>query len=334
MAKNVRLIDIAKALGVSTVTVSNALTNKPGVSDKLRGEIINLAKEMEYDHPNLTGKGHKQGGKNIGIIVSDKYISKNTSFYWELYQHVVVQATQMDCFTILEVLSMEDERNLVYPKVLREKVDGFIIVGQLKKKYLDMLEENSRIPYLFLDYYGQKPDQDYIVSDSYYGMYLMTNYLFDMGHKDIAFVGNRLATSSITDRYFGYAKSLLEHGVKIREDWLLNDRDNETGDILINLPETMPTAFSCNCDFVASRLIKILNAKGYRVPEDISVVGFDNFIFNGLSDVEITTYEVNVKEMARISIESILGKIISNDKCGRRIVGGKMIIKESVKDIS
>ena len=233
---------------------------------------------------------------------------------------------------MLEVITVQDEKKLVYPKILKEnKVDGFIIIGKLKKKYLDAIEKNSKIPYLFLDYYDQKSDGDYILSDSYYGMYLMTNHLFDMGHKDIAFVGSRLATSSITDRYFGYLKSLLEHGVEVREDWILKDRDDETGDIIIEVPENMPTAFCCNCDFVASKLIQALNANGYYVPKDISVVGFDNYLFRGLSDVGITTYEVNIEKMAKTSIKFILRKIRDNYRCGRVMVEGKVIIKRKRK---
>ncbi len=67
------------------------------------------------------------------------------------------------------------------------------------------------------------------MSNSYFGMYIMTNYLFDMGHRDIGFVGNVLSTDSITDRYFGYMKSLYEHGVEIVQEWVLKDRKPETG---------------------------------------------------------------------------------------------------------
>ena len=334
MAKSVRLADIADVLHVSTVTVSKALAGKQGVSEELREKIKILAKEMGYKHPSFSDTDNTISGKNIGVIVSKCYLSQYTSFYWELYQNVVTQGSNKECFTLLEVLSRHDEKNLICPKIIREKkVDGLIIIGNISKDFRQMLYEVSQIPILLLDSYDEKSNYDSVISDSYYGMYLMTNYLFEMGHKDIAYVGSLLATSSITDRYFGYCKSLLEHGIKVRDEWIIQDRDEESGDIIINLPKKMPTAFACNCDFVASILIKELNENGYKVPEDISVVGFDNFLFPSLTNVGITTYEVDMKEMARISVEAILSKIQGTYKSGIKIVKGQVIIKESVKDI-
>ena len=94
----------------------------------------------------------------------------------------------------------------------------------------------------------------------------------------------------------------------------------------------MPTAFVCNCDLSASQLIKKLKEKGYRVPEDISVVGFDNYLYPGLCDVEITTYEVDMKEMARKSINNLLRKISGEYyKQGITIVEGHIVLKDSVR---
>ena len=156
-----------------------------------------------------------------------------------------------------------------------------------------------------------------------------------MGHRKIAYVGTLLATESITDRYFGYRKALLEHGLEFREEWLIDDRYIETGKIdvvnMLKLPKDMPTAFVCNCDLTASMLIKKLEEEGYRIPQDISVVGFDNYLYPGLSDVKITTYEVDIKEMARRAIHNIVKKISNESyKPGVTVVEGRLVCKESV----
>ena len=97
----------------------------------------------------------------------------------------------------------------------------------------------------------------------------------------------------------------------------------------------MPTAFVCNCDLTASFLIKKLRAAGYRVPEDVSVVGYDNYLFPGLCDVAITTYEVDMKEMARRAIQNLTKKISGeNYRQGICIAEGHLVIKDSVKKIS
>ena len=83
----------------------------------------------------------------------------------------------------------------------------------------------------------------------------MTNYLLKKGHRNIGFVGSIYATSSIMDRYHGYCKALMEKGIQIRKEWILEDRNVETGDIIVGeLPDMMPTAFACNCDLVANEL--------------------------------------------------------------------------------
>lgn len=335
MAKAVKLSDIAATLNVSTVTVSKALADKQGVSEELREKIKMLAEEMGYRQPSSIRMEKEVVSRNIGVLASERYLSQYTSFYWEMYQHVVTQGVKKECFCLLEVLSKNDESNLVQPKLLKgKKVEGLIIIGRIKKSYREFLNSTEQIPMVYLDFYDENRNNDAIISDSYYGMYLMTNYLFQMGHRDIAYVGTLLATSSITDRYFGYAKAMMEHGVQIQDEWIISDRDVETGEIEVELPERMPSAFVCNCDFVATAVIKKLQDKSYRVPEDISVVGFDNYLYPGLSDVGITTYEVDMKEMARAGISMLLKKINGdNYKGGIKIIEGRLVIKDSVKDI-
>ena len=192
------------------------------------------------------------------------------------------------------------------------------------------------VPFLLLDFMDQKGAYDAVVSNSYFGMYRMTNYLFDMGHREIGFLGNVLFTDSITDRYFGYVRSLCEHGVEVRKDWVIDDRDPETGrsdgDFTHKLPRQMPTAFVCNNDVAAAMLVSRLEQEGYRVPEDISVVGYDNYQPPGLCDVRITTYEVDMAEMARQTIAIMIRKISGEPyKRGETIVSGRIIYKESVK---
>ncbi len=337
MAKAVKMADIAEMMNVSVVTVSKALSGQKGVSEEVREKIIKLANEMGYRQPSALKLAKNRKSYNIGVLVSDRFLDKYKSFYWEMYQEVAQKALQKDCFTMLEVLEADDEKALILPKLLQEeKVDGMIVIGLLNEDYLEMLSNIVKTPLLYLDFYDKRHKCDAIITDNYYGMYKLTSYLFDMGHTQIAYVGTLLCTGSITDRYFGYAKALLEHGQKTREDWIVGDRDPVTGrsdlGFELKLPEEMPTAFVCNCDLCASQLIKKLEEKGYRVPEDISVVGFDNYLYPGLCNVEITTYEVDMKEMARKSINNLVRKISGEYyKQGITIVEGHLVPKNSVK---
>lgn len=339
MAKTVKLADIAEKLNVSAVTVSKALSDQKGVSEEMREKIKKLAQEMGYKPPSKTRQPSIQRSYNIGVIISEKYLDQQESFYWKMYQEAAAKAVSRECFTMLEILNQSSELELELPKlILGDKVDGLIIIGLLKDDYLSMIEQNVKVPLVCLDFYDKNQGCDAVVTDNYFGMYKLTNYLFGMGHKNIGYVGTLLCTSSITDRYFGYCKSLLEHGQKIREDWIIDDRNADTGmrdnGFSFKLPEEMPTAFACNCDMIAGVFVEVLREKGYRVPEDISIVGFDNYPIPGVCNPGITTYEVDIKGMADKAISMLLKKMSGDNRHQRMsIIEGHMVLKESVRKI-
>jgi len=338
MAKKVTLSDIAKRLNVSNVTVSKALSGQKGVSDEMREKIKNLADQLGYVQPSAKNKANRNKSKNIGIIVPGRNFEMCNSFYWLLYHEVATIAMKEKCFTMLEVIQTGEEEKHELPKLIQEnKVDGIILIGRPKNGYIRRIREESSLPMVCLDFFDDFNNCDSVISDGFYGTYMLTNYLFRMGHTEIGYVGTLLYTSSITDRYLGYCKSMMEHGQQIRKEWILDDRDWETGDVLnfeFKFPEKMPTAFVCNCDLTASSLIKQLRKNNYRVPEDISVVGFVNYIYPGLCDIGITTYDVNVQEMAQKSIQILLDRINHvNVRPGVRIVQGEIVYKDSVRPL-
>lgn len=339
MAKRVKLKDIADRLNVSTVTVSKALSGQKGVSDEVRDKIREMAKEMGYQSPTEIKMINASRTFNIGVVVGERYFSKTQSFYWMLYQEVATKAVSKDCFTLLEILSSESEKNLIMPKLLDDKkVDGLIVMGSLDQRYVTMLENTVSIPYMFLDFYHQSWKSDSVISDSFYGMYKLVEHLVSLGHKRIAFVGTLMATNSINDRYFGYCKACLEGGISMEDTMVINDRNPKEGGIFapedIVFPKEMPTAFACNCDSTAAVVIKALEMRGLSVPDDVSIVGFDNFS-SFTEDADVTTYEVDVKEMARKTINTLIKKMSGEHyKKGTVVVEGKVIFKNSTRELS
>lgn len=333
MAKGVRMSDIAQQLGVSTVTVSKALAGQKGVSEEMRERIKALAEELGYKAP-ASARGDTKRSYNIGVIMGEVYTEKYATFYWEFYQKINTCAVQENCYVILEVLDSVREKELEEPKIVQEnKIDGLIILGCIQTKYLQMLKKKCRVPVVYMDFYDKQLQEDCVISNSFYGAYHMTNYLFRMGHKEIGYVGTVLSTESIMDRYLGYLKSLMEHGVQLREDWVLNDRgeSNIYCYDTIPLPRELPTAFVCNSDLTASKMVKTLQEAGYRVPEDISLVGYDDWLYPGLCDVGITTYSVNMTKMAEMGIDLLVRRIGGdNSRSDMQIIEGDIVVRESV----
>ena len=339
MAKTVRLADIAEKIGVSTVTVSKALAGQKGVSEEMREKIVQLADAMGYVQSAKTKRSGTGKSYNIGLLIEESYLDKYDSFYWQMYQQIATKAMAWGCFTLMEVVGRQKEDAPEMPKLLKEqKVDGVIVLGKMPGFFLTMLKRSSSIPVVYMDFTDEGQDVDAVVSDSFYGTYQLTNYLFSMGHEKIAYVGTLLATSSITDRYLGYVKAMMEHGAELRDDWRIDDRDIRSGHIdetnLLTIPEDMPTAFVCNCDLAAGMLINKLRLNGYRVPEDVSVVGYDNYIYPGICDIGITTYEVDLGEMAKRTVSVLLNKLQNRTAVpSTHIVEGHLVIKDSVRRI-
>ncbi|MCM1134390.1 MAG: substrate-binding domain-containing protein [Clostridium sp.] len=330
MAKDVTLADIAAKVGVSNVAVYKALTDKPGVSAKLREEIKLLAKEMGY-----TSGGAEAGRKtgNIGVIVPEQYYGYSTSFYGQLYEKVVKALYKSEYFGILELLTLEDEKNICVPKVMQgDKVDGLIFIGQMQESYIDFMINQTKLPVFFLDTYVPLSTFDTVISDGYYGTYIMTSYLISLGFRRIGFVGSVDATGSIADRFWGYRKALRENGIAYEESWEIPDRD-ERGNLLETIAENINglEAFVCNCDLAAHTLIQNLEGRGYQIPGDISVVGVDDFLPAGMDNTRITSYKVDMTRMAELCVKSLIKKIQGKKYAeGVQIVTGGIVYKRTV----
>lgn len=270
---------------------------------------------------------------SIGILVADRFFEDN-SFYNKLYRNLVLKLNEAGYFGVLEILSRENEEQLRLPNMInRSRIDGIIVMGQISEEYLTELN-GTDIPQVLLDFYAERPGMESIISDGIYGSCCLTDYLIGMGHRDIRFVGSIHATSSIMDRYIGFYKSMLQHGISCSAEKVIEDRDRNGKFIELALPDRMPTAFVCNCDQVAYLLVQRLKDMGYRVPEDVSLVGFDDYIYSTLSDPKLTTYRVNMEEMAKIAV-SVMSKKLKNPSYtkGRTVVDGNIVIRDSVKRI-
>lgn len=272
---------------------------------------------------------------NIGIIVAKHFISDASSFYWIVYRYIVELLQKQNYYGMLEVVNDHNGMEEIPNSVLDHKVDGLIVLGQLSDEYISKLISHQ-LPTVFLDFYGSREDADAVLSDNFYGAYMLTSHLIENGHRRIGFLGSIGSTSSIQDRYLGYYKALLENRIPLRQDWVIGDRSNES-DIFpeFTLPQDMPTAFVCNCDETAYKLVNQLKNAGYSVPEDISVVGYDNHIYSTICNPRLTTIDVNSRVMSTEAVDIILHKIRDvNYRRGRTLVTGKLVRRESVKKLT
>lgn len=333
--KKVRLSDIAKELNISTVTVSKALSNKEGVGDDLRKEIKALALKMGYQTKKNLSADQESITGNIGILIPSRFFTQNYSFYWYLFNFLSSELLHRNYYSIMELLSDEDEKSLEIPKIIKnKKVDGLIILGQTSQDYIDTIYTHFD-NFILMDFYSPMNCYDSVSNDDYYCSYILTKYVIEQGHKKLRFVGNFEATTSISDRYMGYKKALIENNISDNEKNIIKDRDEKGGKIKIELPlDDMPSAFICNCDETAATLIDELTEKGFKVPEDISVTGFDNYLTPKRLNFGLTTMYIRPEDTTCMAADLIISKITGQPYIkGRHLVSGNIIIRDSVKSI-
>lgn len=334
MKFKVTMDDIAKHFNISKVTVSKALNDKDGVSEELREKIKEVAKKMGYTFNNAARSLRTQKSFNIGLLIAERYFDYDNSYYFGVCGKIISQLTQMGYSGIMETLSEAAEKEPRLPLMYIEgKIDGLIIVGQLHKAYLRQFEDFD-IPVVFFDFYLDDIKVDSIIVDNYFSGFKIANHLISKGHREIGFVGSLNSTSSIQDRFLGFYRALLVNKIPINYDYFVEDRDPEGHMISLVLPKIMPTAFICNNDEVAFRFIQKLKSKNIAVPDDVSVVTFDNTIFSTICVPQLTTVDTNVDEMVQVVCKMILKKINVKDKVYDCIqVKSFIVFRDSVKEL-
>jgi LacI family transcriptional regulator len=299
---------IADELGISKVSVSKALNNQPGVSKKLKESIFQKARETGYDM-----KSRKEGEKKIsrlGLLVSDRYYFENEQFYTKIHLFLLQECTRKKIGLYLHVLNHEKAVDEDLLPFLRENsFDGLCLTGWLDDKYLRVLVRQP-LPMVAIDFYKVNMPIDSIVIDNYYASFLATNHLIENGHTQIGFLGNHKSTSSVSDRFYGYLKALDQNDLEYREEWHIAE-NYESGMFThrFSLPDPLPTSFVCHCDSAAFQLMLLLQGQGIRVPKDVSLIAFDNTDSSIRSNPQITTINIDKKELAIKGLEQLLWRI-------------------------
>lgn len=333
--KDVKLEDIAEELGVSIVSVSNALNGRKGVGVKLRERVLRKAEELGYQSPQASEKREAKNYR-IGVIIAERYVREYPSFYMDVYKQVAQAVTKQGSLIVLEIIDIEKEKMEHTSKLFHNvEVQGVILIGEMNPIFIEWMKKQCQVPIVCVDFYSVEKGMDYIVTDSFRGMSALTQMLIDAGHTDIGFVGTPRATNSIMDRYMGYCRTLEENELVERQEWLIFDREEDGYGYIFDfeLPEELPTAFACNCDKVAYQLIDKLEKKGIHVPEDVSVVGFDHSYPEGSGCIELTTYESDEKAMAQISVNTLMKRIEGRAKPeGVRTVEGGVVKGDSIRN--
>ncbi|HBT91522.1 MAG TPA: transcriptional regulator [Ruminococcaceae bacterium] len=324
MVKRTTLQDIADLAGVTKMTVSKALRNQEGVSDGVKAKILKIAEELHYFSASRGLRGIRTG--QVAVLVPEIFMKAEEIFYTSIFKCLYAEAIKKNYYLTLYVVSRREKQKPVLPPICQaDKVDGIILLGQLPLEYVKLVSSIA-IPSVLLNSNYEAPGLNCICTDNIEGMYKATKYLIERGHTKIGFVGNIRLAGSIRDRYLGYYRALIESGIRADSRFILKERDDANNDIELALPAEMPTAFVCSSDQAAFRLMETLEKKNLRIPEDVSVIGFDDTLYSIASHPKLTTVSVNRKSMAENAVAMILDLLENSSMIPRKVVVGTAII--------
>jgi len=326
---NVTIKDIAKAAGVSHPTVSRALNDHPGISTATRERIKKLAEEMGYV-PNASARGLKTSrSRALGVIMRQI----DDPFWSEVLDGVdsVLHPAGYSLFIASTHMERQREKDVVQAMVQRG-VDGVILLApQFSDEQCHMLK-NYGLPIVMVNNEGAGECQYLIFNDDEYGARLVTHYLIDLGHRRIAYLGNRMGGMTDTNRLAGFSAEMQAAGLEVRDEYIYHvPAGNPAGgrqgaEYLMTLRE-YPTAIVCYNDFLAAGVFNLLLEKGLCIPQDVSVTGFDNISIAAYLTPPLTTLHQFKFEMGRGAAEMMLEVLINKQQKDEQFSSRSVSIK-------
>lgn len=299
--------DIAKAANVSLSTVSKALNNRHDVSQGTRRRILDIADELNF-HASTFGKGLKnKRTENIGVIFcrESRPLSLNP-FYSRVLEGIEAELAINNYNLVLHLLP--EVYHGEYPKMLKERhVDGVVLVGVLQENFIHQLS-NDKIPTILVDPKFATDNFSQILIDNEHGAFLATQYLIKHGHTKIAFISGDLDRESFRQRFIGFKKAMNHHRLKVEQDYVQIgglEEGYEQVDALVKMKDR-PTAIFATNDLNAIYGYKAIKDNGLHIPEDISMVGFDDIAMAKMTTPPLTTIRVYKEEMGSIAVRILL----------------------------
>lgn len=307
----VRICDIAKAAGVSSASVSNALNGRKGVGDSTTKRIVSIAREMGYVHEKNPNR------KFIRLVVFKRHglVVMDTQFFAELIEAMGRQAMQLGYD--MAVTHMHKEMDVDYMEridsICHEECAGVVLLAT------EMFEEDIRLfehtlsPLLVLDSCFHHFDFNTVVMDNYEAGYIATEHLIQMGHQAIDHITASVPFNNMAFRRQGYEDAMKKYGLphSKRKTWsvmpTLEGAHADMASLLAGLEgETMPTAFFAANDIIALGCVRALKEAGYRVAEDVSVIGMDDLAISQIASPALSTIRVSREDIGRIVVRRLV----------------------------
>lgn len=320
--------DIANRLGVSVSTVSKGLNGASDISEELRQMVLDTAVEMGY----ATKRSKKTENRKLCIFIENMNYESIDEFGYDIVlgfkQNAFRHNWDVDIVPITPTFQAEEKYDTY---MLKNGYCGAFLVGfALHDEWMRQLEDTTMPTVLFDNFIANNPNVCYIGTDSYEGIGMAVNHLFKLGHRDIAFLNGSLYSMISDQRQEAFESSMTELGLEIRPD--LMARGYYVSDSAkYHVPGFLAagaTAIVCGNDLIAKGVMEECLQRGFRVPEDISVIGFDDISLAATYNPPLTTIRQERNELGKCAYV-ILNSLIHHISISKTLLRPKLIERET-----
>ncbi len=323
--------DVAARAGVSVTTVSHVINETRPVSDELRRRVLAAMDELGYQ-PNRLARSLRRGQTHtIGMIIPD---SANP-FFAEVARGVEDTSFENGYSLILCNSDGDLDKELLYTNVLTEKrVDGilFVAAGLSTDRILDL--QHQKTPLVVVD--RDLPDAavDSVLTDNAQGGWLATRHLIELGHRRIACITGPSDLTPSADRVTGYRRAMREEGIPIDEALIVKgdfqyDSAYRASIQLLQMQDPPTAIFACN-DLMAVAVMRAALEQGQRVPDDLSVVGFDDVRLAAFANPPLTTIAQPKHEIGAVAATMLLKRMQNHERpAHRQVFETSLVIRKS-----
>lgn len=327
--------DVAKKAGVATSTVSRVINNHPSISEETKRKVRKVMDELGYI-PNLAARNlGKNTASAIGVVLPPLNTKERLGnpFYLETIETINEEARKFNMS--VAVASARDFETLLanVERMHRQKqVDGFILTYSDKFDPIITYLVNEKIPFTLIGQpYTHEEQIVYVDNDNQLVGKQATDHLIEKGHERILFITNTTHENLYFERYFGYQKALMMANLPLFPV-VSFEETQDYPEFLEVLNDTKATALVVIDDLFAVRIIQLVQLLGYKVPDDLSVISFNNSIFTTLTHPYLTSLDIDVASLGSIATQQLMAQLTNQELQSslRVVVPHQLIQRETV----
>jgi LacI family transcriptional regulator len=340
-----KIEDIANLTGVSKSAVSLALNGKPGVSPETRERILQVSEQLGYTSRKRSGSAKDAAPGTITFLVfassglvEDHYYQQ--PFFRELLHHIEERCRNRGYTLRFATASADSILSDARHFESDQSSEGVIVLGTNlnRSQAADVLRMLG--PHVVvLDNCFDTVDASFVQINNMLGAYQAGEHLYELGHRQIGYIASDARIHNFDERRNGFIYALKERGIEIGEErtfvvapTILSSQESlktQLADYLRN-GGVMPTALFCECDYIAISAIKTLSELGYRVPEQVSVVGFDNIAEAQVVTPELTTVHVEKERLAHLAVDLLVDNLKQERSVRLKVtVDTRLVVRQS-----